>query len=109
MRAGTVSAKIRDVLRRIFLSALAAVPSAFFSFGLADSAKTPSLVRYLIAPGYVLMLHVRLSLDNSIWLALWTNSAHYGLLIYLISHFVDAHAISRSSEEISPTKLGLTR
>jgi hypothetical protein len=90
------------------LSALAAVPSAFFSFGLADSAKTPNLVRYLIAPGYVLMLHVRLSFDNSIWLAVWTNSAYYALLIYLISYFVDEHAISHSSEEISPTKLRLT-
>lgn len=109
MRAGTVSANIRDVLRRIILSALAAVPSAFFSFGLADSAKTPNLVRYLIAPGYVLMLHVRLSFDNGIWLALWTNGAYYTLLIYLISYFVDPRAICASSRKISPAKLGLTR
>jgi hypothetical protein len=91
------------------LSAVTAAPAAFFCFGLADSAKTPNLVRYLISPGYVLMLHVRLSFDSSVWLALWTNGAYYTFLIYLISYSVGARAMSRSSEEISPTKLRFTR
>jgi hypothetical protein len=86
------------------LSALAAVPSAFFSFGLADSAKTPNFVRYLIAPGYVLCLHVRLSFDNTIWLALWTNGAYYAVLIYLVSSWVDARVASHSLELSSPNK-----
>lgn len=91
-------------MRRVFLLSLAAVPSAFFSFGLADSAKTPNFVRYLIAPGYVLCLHVRLSFDNTIWLALWTNGAYYAVLIYLVSYWVDTRATSRSLPESPPNK-----
>lgn len=104
MRAGAVDAKIRYMLRRIFLSALAAVPPALFSFGLADSTKTPNLVRHLMAPGFVLMMHLRLGFDNSVGLALWTNGAYYSVLIYLISYFVDSRAISRSLEEVSPKR-----
>lgn len=80
------------MIRRIFSSVLAAIPSTFFSFGLADSAKTPNFVRYLIAPGYVLSLHVRLSFDNAVWLALWTNAAYYAVLIYLVSSWIDVSA-----------------
>jgi hypothetical protein len=91
-------------MRRVFLSALAAVPSAIFSFGLADKAKIPNFVRYLIAPGYVLCLHVHLSFDNTIWLALWTNGAYYAVLIYLVSTWEDTRATSRSLQEGSPNK-----
>ena len=85
------------------MSALAAIPAAFFSFGLADSAKTPNFVRYLIAPGYVLALHVCLKLAGFLWLALCTNAAYYTLLICLISSWMDAHANRRSLEDRYPT------
>jgi hypothetical protein len=90
--------------RRIFLSALGAIPATFFSFGLADSPKTPNFIQYLIAPGYVLSLHVRLSFDSSIWLALWTNGAYYAAIIYLISFWIDARASSRASEDSGTNK-----
>jgi hypothetical protein len=76
--------------RRVFLSAFGAIPATFFSYGLADSPKTANFIQYLIAPGCVLSLHVRLSFDSSIWLALWTNGAYYAAIIYLISFWVDA-------------------
>jgi hypothetical protein len=89
-RAAAGDGKIRPMKRRIFLSALGAIPATFFSYGLADSPKTPNFIQYLIAPGCVLSLHVRLSFDSSIWLALWTNGAYYAAIIYLISFWVDA-------------------
>ena len=86
------------------MSAFAAISAAFFAFGLADSAKTPNFIRYLIAPGYVLALHARLNLANFLWLALCTNAAYYALVIYLISSWMDAHANRRSLEDRHPTK-----
>jgi hypothetical protein len=83
---------------------LVAIPPTFFSFGLADSAKTPNFIRYLIAPGYVLSLHVRLSLENGVWLALLVNGTYYAVVIYLISSWVDTHGRSRSLRGGCPTK-----
>jgi len=88
--------KILDVIRRICLSALVAIPSAFFSFGLADSSKTPELVRYLIAPGYEFGLHVRMGFDSGITTALVINTAYYTLIIFLISRLMDAFTAYRS-------------
>jgi hypothetical protein len=91
-------------MSRLFWSALAAVPSTFFSFGLADSAKTPNFIRYLIAPGYVLSLHVRLSFEHGVSLALLADGAYYAVVIYLISFLVDAHGRCRSLRDNFPTK-----
>jgi hypothetical protein len=92
------------VKRKIFLSALAAIPAPFLSFGLADGPKTPNFIQYLIAPGYVLSLHVRLGFDTGIWLALWTNGIYYAAIIYLVSSWVDAHAGFHAAEASGPNK-----
>ena len=50
-----------DVERRLLFSVLVAIPSVFVSFALADSVRAPNFLRYLIAPGYVVSLNLRLS------------------------------------------------
>jgi hypothetical protein len=91
-------------MKRIFLSALAAVPSTFFSFGLADNAKTPNFIRYLIAPGFALSWNVHLSFEHGVLLALLADGAYYTVVIYLIWFFVDAYGRSRSLRDNVPTK-----
>jgi|SRR5580658_10291985 hypothetical protein len=87
--------KLREVKKvitptgEVFFSSLGAIPSVFVSFDLADSVKTPNFLRYLIAPGYVVSLNLRLSFDAGVWLALWMNEVYYALLIFLISTWFD--------------------
>jgi hypothetical protein len=91
-------------MKRIFFSALAAVPSTLFSFGLADSTKTPYFIRYLIAPGVALSWNVHLSFEHGMDLALLADGAYYTVVIYLISSLIDAHNRSRSLRDNCPTK-----
>lgn len=82
---------ISNVARRIALSVALAVPLALLSFAIADSVRTPEVIRYLIAPGYLLILHMSSggnsfgeSLNREMSLALTTDTAYYGLLIFLV-------------------------
>ena len=104
-RADAGDAKIPATMKRIFLSARAAIPATFVAFSLADSAKTPNFIRYLIAPGYFFSsLHVHLSFESRMSLDLLTIGAYYTAIIYLISFWIDARARSRTSEDSGPNK-----
>jgi hypothetical protein len=82
---------ILAVGRRIVCSVTVAVPLALISFAIADHEMTPNVIRYLIAPGYVLSLRLSLggssfseSISRDVCFALTANTAYYGLLVFLV-------------------------
>ena len=79
------------VTRRIIWSVAAAIPLASIALTVADSEMTPKVIRYLIAPGYVLAERLPSagtsfpeSISRFVWFALTTNAAYYFLLILLV-------------------------
>lgn len=82
---------ISNVTRRIVWSVVLAIPLAFVSFAVADSVRTPNVIRYLIAPGFVLSLHLSPggstfseSLSRMVWLTLAANTAYYAVPIFVV-------------------------
>jgi hypothetical protein len=82
---------ISTVTRKIVLAIFVAMPLAIISFGVVDSALTPNIVRYLIAPGYLLSLRLPLggnrvqqSLSLSVLFALTVNAVYDALGIFLL-------------------------
>jgi hypothetical protein len=78
------------VIRKIGSLTLIAFPLTLFSFGFAGNSKTPTLFRYVVAPGYVFYLHFRSSLSMSLVPALLINTLYYTAIIFLISTSIDS-------------------
>jgi hypothetical protein len=82
---------ISSVTRRIVWSLVLAIPLSFISFAVADSVRTPNIIRYLIAPGFVLSLHLSSggssfseSLSRAVWLALATDTTCYAVPLFVV-------------------------
>jgi hypothetical protein len=87
-------------MRRIKSAALIAVPLSFISSSFAGYSKTPILVRYLLAPGYVFSVFFRSSFYFFLVLALVIDALYYTLIVFLISSSVDS--ISESQTTLRP-------
>lgn len=89
------------------VAAVVALPLAMIAFAIADQQSTPQILRYLVAPGYVLTISPwfdatlrdagwKTGLGVSLLTALIVNFVYYSLLLYWVFASI-AHKFDNSS------------